>query len=273
MQRPYALDLAFTAPGQPGRLWNAVACGAQRHDAFMHLRVGLAAGVAAGVLRQLDALPLPLAAILVVVAGHLQRQLQKHVLDRLQHHLCHALRLGGQVGQIDHARDSQARALGADRGHEAFGLGQRQAADAVDLLRNDDFTGLQVADHAQQLGAIGASARSLLAVDAGDVEAGGPGALNDGGLPGQVLLVGADAQVDARDLEGDAGGLVLGRFRSAMHHHRESAGSTGAVGLWGDTSYFGRFSSASTGPAAIATRRAAIRLRSCSGSGRDDSAS
>ena len=70
---------------------------------------------------------------------------------------------------------------------------------------------MQVADHAQQLGAIGASARSLLTVDAGDVEAGGPGALHDGGLPGQVLLVGADAQVDARDLEGDAGGLVLGR--------------------------------------------------------------
>jgi hypothetical protein len=39
-------------------------------------------------------------------------------------------------------------------------------ADAVDLLGNNDFTGLQVADHAQQLGAIGASARCLLAVDA-----------------------------------------------------------------------------------------------------------
>jgi hypothetical protein len=38
-------------------------------------------------------------------------------------------------------------------------------ADAVDLLGNNDFTGLQVADHAQQLGAIGASARCLLAVD------------------------------------------------------------------------------------------------------------
>lgn len=80
----------------------------------------------------------------------------------------------------------------------------------------------------------------------------------------------------ARQCRGDRAmrrGRAHGRFRSAMHHHRESAGSTGAVGLWGDTSYFGRFSSASTGPAAIATRRAAIRLRSCSGSGRDDSAS
>ena len=46
-----------------------MACAAQRHDAFMHLCVGLAAGVAAGVLRQLDALPLPLAALFIALPG------------------------------------------------------------------------------------------------------------------------------------------------------------------------------------------------------------
>jgi hypothetical protein len=60
----------------------------------------------------------------------------------------------------------EACALRADRRHQAFGLGQRESADAVDFPGKHDFTGLQVADHAQQPGAISASAGCLLAADA-----------------------------------------------------------------------------------------------------------
>jgi hypothetical protein len=46
--------------------------------------------------------------------------------------------------------------LGAYRGHKPFGFGQGQAADAVDFFGHHDFTGLQIVNHAQQLGTVSA---------------------------------------------------------------------------------------------------------------------
>ena len=100
-----------------------------------------------------------------------------------------------EVGEINHAGYCQTRAFSADRGDQPFGLGQRQAADAVDLLGDDDLARLQVSNHAQQFGTVSACAGRLLAIDAGDVMACLTGAVLDVGLAGKVLFVGADTQV------------------------------------------------------------------------------
>src|SRR5690606_10285319 len=94
----------------------------------------------------------------------------------------------------------EPRALVADRLHKLLGLGQGQAANAVHLLGNDNLAGLQVRDHAQQLGPVGARAGCLLTIDGGHVVAGRLRALDDGFLPAHVLLVGADADIDPCDL-------------------------------------------------------------------------
>ena len=73
----------MTAPGQPCRLRDALAAFTQGHDAGMGGGIGLAAGIPARSLRQLNALALAFAPVLVVVAGHLQGQFQKHVLHGL----------------------------------------------------------------------------------------------------------------------------------------------------------------------------------------------
>jgi len=100
---------------------------------------------------------------------------------------------------------------------QAFRLGQRQAADSVDLLGNYDFTRLQVRDHPQQLGAVGASARCLLAVDPGYVEAGRLGALHDSRLAGQVLFLGAHAEIDAGNLHTVPPMVILGKGKMAHY--------------------------------------------------------
>ncbi|GBH14960.1 DNA-binding transcriptional regulator [Pseudomonas syringae pv. actinidiae] len=60
---------------------------------------------------------------------------------------------------------ASACALSPARVHKFFCFDQRKTADSVDLFRNDDFTRLQVLNHAQQLGTVGSSARGLLAID------------------------------------------------------------------------------------------------------------
>ena len=90
---------------------------AQGDDLGAALRVGASAAILAGVFRQLDALALAFAPVLVVVAGHLQGQAQKHGLHGFQHDLGDAIGLGGQV---DHAR-------------ELLGAG-RTAAETAELL-------------------------------------------------------------------------------------------------------------------------------------------
>lgn len=108
--------------------------------------------------RQADALPLALPPGLVIVVCHLQGKFQQHVLHGLQDNLGHAIRATGELGQVHDARDSQARALGLNRLDELLRLGKGEAADAVNLLCDDDITRLQVGNHALQLGAVGTRA-------------------------------------------------------------------------------------------------------------------
>lgn len=65
----------------------------------------------------------------------------------------------------------------------------------VNLLGDDHFTRLQIRDHAEELGPIGAGTRGFLAIDTRDVIARRPGAILDLGLAGEVLFVCADAKV------------------------------------------------------------------------------
>ena len=210
MVGPDALDLTGTAACQLGGAPDRQTAAAQRDDAFMRGRVGTAPSILACRLGQLNALALPFAPGLVVVAGHLQGQLEQQLLHRLQHDARHALGACRHFTEIDQSGNGQPCALGADRMDQLLGFGQRQAAQAVDLLGDDDLTGLQVADHAQQLGPVSPRARGLLAVDAGDVIARPPRILLNPFLALQILLVGADAQVQARDLDADAQRLMLG---------------------------------------------------------------
>lgn len=92
------------------------------------------------------------------------------------------------------------------------------------LLCNDHFARLQILDHAQQLRAIGARTRSLLSIDAGDVEAGGLGLLDDRGLSREVLAISADALVNPSNLE---------RFCRSARHQMPLASSAG-VGITSD---------------------------------------
>jgi hypothetical protein len=85
---------------------------------------------------------------------------------------------------------------------------QRKSADAINFLRDNHFTGLQIGDHPEKLGSVGAGTRSLLAVDARDVIARRPSAVLDFSLAGEVLLVSADAKVDAGDFHGWRPGWV-----------------------------------------------------------------
>nr|CEO96474.1 hypothetical protein pXCCB1459_0045 [Xanthomonas campestris pv. campestris] len=61
---------------------------------------------------------------------------------------------------------------------------------------------MQILDHAQQLRAIGPRTRSLLTIDARDVEAGGLGLLDDRRLSREILAISADALVNPSNLEG-----------------------------------------------------------------------
>lgn len=55
-----------------------------------------------------DALPLTLAAVFVVVSGHLQGQAQQHVLHAFQDDAGDALGRAGQLGQVHHAGDGRS---------------------------------------------------------------------------------------------------------------------------------------------------------------------
>lgn len=115
----------------------------------MHIGVGLPAGVGAARLGDLDSLRLPVAPGFVVVTRSLQGDSQQHVLYAAQHDLRNAGSVRRQLGQVNHARDGEPRALGLDSLDQAFGIGERQARDAVELFGNDDFAGLQIGDQAQ----------------------------------------------------------------------------------------------------------------------------
>lgn len=71
MHRPYPLDLALAAPGQLGSRCNAVTRRTQRDDAVVNIMVGFAARVFPGLSRQLNALPLSLTPVFIVVMGYL----------------------------------------------------------------------------------------------------------------------------------------------------------------------------------------------------------
>jgi hypothetical protein len=83
-----------------------------------------------------------------------------------------------------------------------LGFGQRQSADSIDLLGNHHLARLQISDHPQQFGPVRAGTRRLLTVDASDVVAGSSRAVLNIDLTGEVLFVGADAEVEAGDFHG-----------------------------------------------------------------------
>jgi len=78
-----------------------------------------------------------------------------------------------------------------------FGLGQWQAADSVDLFGDNYLTMLEIGNHPEEFGAIGPGARCLLLVDAGDVIPCCPSAVYDICLPGEVLFIGTDSEINA----------------------------------------------------------------------------
>ena len=80
MHCPDAFDLAEAAPGQFCCLLDGLAGGAQRDDALVGSGIGAATGVFASYLCQPHPLALPFAAGFIVVASHLQSQLQQQLL-------------------------------------------------------------------------------------------------------------------------------------------------------------------------------------------------
>lgn len=99
---------------------------------------------------------------------------QQHVLQGIEHDAGDTLGIGGKFRQICDARHGQLRAFATDRHHRLLCLGQRQAADPVDLLDDNDLSRLQVGNQPQQLGPVGASPRRLFAVYTRDIIAARP---------------------------------------------------------------------------------------------------
>jgi hypothetical protein len=114
MQCPDALDLAHTRTGQLGGAQNRLTGGAKGHDALMSREVRCSARILARNLGELDALPLPLAARLIVFARHLQSQFEKQLLHRLQDNPRDAVGPGCKVRQIDEAGNRQPGTLCPD---------------------------------------------------------------------------------------------------------------------------------------------------------------
>lgn len=201
MDGPDALDLAGATGSERGYFADGVTGGAQRDNSLVGGDIRCATSVFSGHFGKLDPLALLFAPGFVVVAGHLQGELQKQILRRVEHNPRNAFACGGEVGEIDQAGHRELRPLGPDRGDQLFGFGEGKPADAVDLFGDDDFARLQVRDHAQQFGPVRAGARRLFAVDPSYVVTGGSSALFDLALAGEVLLVGRDAQVDAGNFD------------------------------------------------------------------------
>src|SRR4051794_6082023 len=155
--------------------------------------IGYTPRIFAGGLGKLHTLTLSLAAYLVVIARHLQGQLEQQLLHRLDHYPGDTVSLGRELGQIDQARHGQPRPLAPDRAHQPLSLAQREPTDAIDFLRDDHFTGLQIGDHPDELGTVGASTGGRLVVDTSDVIARRPRAVLDLGLTGEILLVSAES--------------------------------------------------------------------------------
>lgn len=85
---------------------------AQCNDSLTRDRVSFPAGVLAGQLGQLNTLALTFAAILVIITGYLQGQLQKHFLHGLQDNSGHTLRFGCQLAQVNDTRHRKPCTLG-----------------------------------------------------------------------------------------------------------------------------------------------------------------
>lgn len=126
---PYQLHQACTALRQLHSFRNAVTLGAQRNDALMQLRVRSPSAVLARRFGDRDTLLLPLSAIFVIVASGLQGNLEQHVLNRLQHDFRDAFGLAGELGQINHTRNSQLRTLATDGADKQLGVGEGEATD------------------------------------------------------------------------------------------------------------------------------------------------
>ena len=99
MDGPYPLHLAFTAPGQFGGTLDRLTYAAQRDDALMGGGIGDTPRVFAGGFGKLHTLTLSLAACLIVIARHLQGQLEEQLLHRLQHDPGDAVSPGREIGQ------------------------------------------------------------------------------------------------------------------------------------------------------------------------------
>jgi hypothetical protein len=81
MHCPYAFDLAGAATGQLDCALDGLASAAKRNDMLVGCSIGYTTCVFASRFGELDALTLPFAAGFIVVAGHLQSQLQKQFLN------------------------------------------------------------------------------------------------------------------------------------------------------------------------------------------------
>ena len=125
MHCPYTFDLAGAAPSQLDCSLDGLTGTAKRNNALVGRSVGRATGVFASCFGKLDALTLPFASGFIVVAGHLQGQLQKQLLNRLQDDFCDSVGLGRNVGEIDQPRHRQLCSRGPDPAHKLLGLGQR----------------------------------------------------------------------------------------------------------------------------------------------------
>src|SRR4051812_15534465 len=87
--------------------------------------------------------------------------------------------------------------------------------------RDDHFTGLLIGDHPDELGTVGAVTEGRLAVDTSDVIARRPRAVLDLGLAGEVLLVSADAKVDAATFMEEEAKMGIPNLAHPRRHGQE----------------------------------------------------
>ncbi len=123
MHSPDSLDLAHAATSQLGGPLDSLAGAPQLNNASVGAYVRCPSHIFACGFSKLDSLPLPLAARFIIVPGHLQRQLQEQLLDRLQNDPGNTFGFGCQVGEINQAGNGQLRPLAPDRSHQLLGLG------------------------------------------------------------------------------------------------------------------------------------------------------
>lgn len=115
---PDPLDLACAAIRQASGFRNAVATSPENDHTVMQGLIRAATAILALLLGELDALLLAGPTIFIVLAGHLQGDLEQHVLDGFEHDLRHVLGAGCNLGQINDAGHGERCPLVADGGHE-----------------------------------------------------------------------------------------------------------------------------------------------------------